>query len=202
MNFCDLEGQNDIEIKVWWHSQIKLKMGKFTHKPKSFDLHNLHGQKGQALTSPCGIWSNYFSRINLNVVQYTLFFSGFFTSCKYCSPTKDWSFKQPPRISKSVHKHWSCPQDSLHVLPHDSIQNYIQMDAEMNLCWKIFDEARTGDRPKLGKPGWLQCSSFPFPTENYWLYLPVQKNLLFYHWTCDWPKTNFLKSSQKMNFRL
>lgn len=130
MNFCDLESQNDTEIKVWWHSQIKFIMGKLTYKPKSFELHNLHGQKGQASTSPCGIWSNYISRINLNVVQYTLFFSGFFTSWKYCTPTKDLSFKQPPRISKS------CPQDSFHVLSHANIQNYIQMDAEMNLLWK------------------------------------------------------------------
>lgn len=33
----------------------------------------------------------------------------------------------------------------LHALPHVTIQNYVQMDAEMSSCLVVFDEARICD---------------------------------------------------------
>lgn len=55
MNLCNVEGENYVEIEVWWHSKIKLVIRKLMYKTKSFELRDLDGQKDQALTSPCAI---------------------------------------------------------------------------------------------------------------------------------------------------
>lgn len=201
MNFYNLEGQNVVEIEVWWHSQIKL-IRKLTYKTKSFEPCDLDGQKDQVLTSPCGIQTNSLSRINLNVIQYTIIWCIFLTTRNTALQQKVKILNNAPEFVNLSIRCWSCPQDLLHALLHASIQNYMQMDAEINLCWKSFGAARIGDRLKLGKSGWLQWRSFPFPKGNLWLYLPVENNLLFYHWTCDWAKNNYWKGWQKINFRL
>ena len=79
MLFCNLGVQNDVEIKVYRHSKINIVIRKLTYKTKSFEPRGLNGQKDQALPSPCGIWNHSFSRINLNVIQYAINCSGFFT---------------------------------------------------------------------------------------------------------------------------